>query len=273
MRLILFIILFFAQLSQAETEEFAVIEQLIRPEFKPNSAQILINGDLKNAELISLNDKEFLVLALMPLKTLKEEKGYYSFILKDLNIASEQAHLFSTPFSKIKKLNEIKSYKQKLESKNIILNNRLTELMSVLSKLREQEQTLESELGDKIDLANILHLKAELESLSNSLEFFGDTRTYLTNLLENHIKEPKDIASNSKILSEHLNDAAKVTAAAERLSRSKKETALTKFKQQIKAIEEMQQADLTAMAKQLLELRNSRKKLENSGATEIQNQF
>lgn len=271
MSFLLLIALFFVEIADAE--ELIVISQVVSTEFTAKKAKLLINNNqraFRKAALIVLNDKELLALALLPKENLSVKNTYYSFILSD-----EKNHLFSTPFSEVKKLNEAKSYKAKLENKNNILNLRLTGLRSQQEKLREESQKLESELGDKIDLANIIQLKSELESVNNSLEFFTDTKNYLFGLLQNrkNIKEPKDIAANSKILSMHLNDAAKVTAAAERLSRKKKETNLGKFKQQIRAIEEMQQADLSAMAKQLLELRNARRKLENTDSAETQNQF
>jgi hypothetical protein len=254
--------------STVLAQKSLVIDQLLRVDFEPTYSALVFNNDkiaIAEAELIKLEQGEILLVATLPEKAKIKN---YSFILSD-----GADNFFATPFAKLSSINEAQTYKEKLIRKNGFLQSRINDIRDERDKLRVENQALEKEFSERINLSEILELKTNLENTNISIDFLTHIKEDLILLIENRNKpnESKDLASNSRILSQHLSDAAKVTAAAERLNIKKKETALSRFKQQLRAIEEMQQADLSAMAKQLLELRKMRGKLENT--SDSSNQF
>lgn len=238
-----------------------IIDQLLELNFEPAHSKIIFQTEkleISKAEIIRLDQNKYIVVATLPKK---DKVKSYSFILYD-----QKENFYATPIKKVKFLNKTQDYKEKLNKKINFLKDRIKYFSSENDKLAEESQALENEFAERTNLKEILELKLKYQNLNKVVEFYTQAQQDLEELLKHRDfnSNSKDLATNSRILSQHLIDAAKVTAAAERLSIKKKETALGRFKQQLKAIEEMQQADLSLMAKQLLQLRKTRNSLENN---------
>lgn len=212
----------------------------------------------------SAGNQEVLVGARVPLSNLGSDKQvfHFTFFLLD-NVASFAA----TP---------VKRWSRKMLVDNSRpIDDLRVEVESVERKVQVQKmehQAIDERLKALRDRASliadidkIVDLKVELGRLKSYVEDKSIEQQRLKKLIDDSRKNSEmgsDIDVLRRDLSSDLQEAAQVTAMADRLNSRRRDAAVASMQKKIALIKEMKAVDPEALAKEALKLRARRKELE-----------
>ncbi len=273
-----------------EPLEVAIIDQVIAVPFQPTRAFLLVEESLGQvrrlpAQVISGNRPEALLLgkdrylagaaiSRTLLNQLPERLGFVFFLIGADSVVA------TTPVRYIDKESIVENSKR-VE----LLEDRLQSFQAKLHLEEQKLQMLEHEMRPLREEAakiagvdDIIDLKMELTRLKG----FGEENVVeierLKTLLElgRTMSDPPDIYQRKQKLSEHLREAAKATAMADRLNERRRAAAVSSLEKKIAMVRETKNYDREALAKQVLFLRAKRKQLEarlDIAPNQVEDQF
>jgi hypothetical protein len=131
--------------------------------------------------------------------------------------------------------------------------------------LEESLASLRKQASEIAEIGQIVKLKMELKTLSNAYKEKEEEAERLRSQIDlgRQVQDPEGIDQYRLELSLHLQEAAKVTAIADRLSKRQQEAARQNFMRKIGMVKEMDTSDPRELAKEVLQLRKQRRELEN----------
>lgn len=131
--------------------------------------------------------------------------------------------------------------------------------------LEERLNQLRSEASAIANINAIIELKSRIAALQASESEKEEQSRRLQVLIERGraLLDLEEVDALRHELSLHLKEAAKVTAAADRLNRRKNEAAMQSFMQKLNIVKEMERTDAKELAQEVLELRRKRREYEN----------
>jgi hypothetical protein len=257
--------------------DVGVIDQIINVTFEPFAVFLLLEtgvGDIKQyqaaaVELIALGaqsagSRQLIVGApvIMNGQGLEDNTFHFTFFM-----AGQNASFAAT---------EVKNWSiEQLRKDTISLHDLLGEIAQLENKLRvkrvenlnleESLASLRKRASDIAEIGQIVKLKMELKALSNAYQEKQAEAERLKSLIDlgRQVRDPEGIDQYRLELSLHLQEAAKVTAIADRLSKRQQEAARQNFMRKIGMVKEMDTSDPAALAKEVLQLRKQRRELEN----------
>lgn len=138
------------------------------------------------------------------------------------------------------------------------LRNESLLLTQKLAKLREDAVGI-------VDLDEIVSARIQKRALEQEIQKNSHEVERLDHLVEygRELEDPDWIDDYRQQLTIHLQEAAKVTAVADRLDQRRREAAVQRFLQKVSLVEGMGNADPRALAQEVLQLRRKRRELEN----------
>ncbi|MCB0323311.1 MAG: hypothetical protein KDD69_07035 [Bdellovibrionales bacterium] len=256
--------------------EVAIIDQLVSYEFDPVTVLVLresASGRVEQfrAEAVALDSvqaaeptaRSYLVGAPVPLVQSDSDQSNFHFTFF---AASRDAAFAATAVKGWTRAELVENSPDAPE-----LKRRIAAIEQELKILRVRAIDLEEQLaelrGKAAKIANIeaiIELKAKIATRQSREEDLTEEMERLRALIETgrQLEDPPQVDEWRHELSEHLREAAKVTAVADRLNRRKREAALQSFLQKLNLVKEMQQADPEALAQEILALRKERRELE-----------
>lgn len=153
-----------------------------------------------------------------------------------------------------------------------ILEERISEVENKLKLSRVEALALEEKLtalrrraSEIAEADKIIALKIEANDAKQSIDHDALETARLRSLIDQarDLEDPDGIDSYRQELALNLEEAAKVTAVADRLNQRKKESALRNFLKKIELVKEMDASNPSELAQQVLQLRKKRRELEN----------
>ncbi len=152
------------------------------------------------------------------------------------------------------------------------LNSETQALRDELKVKRVQLISLDEKLSDLREKASkvanideIIDLRVKVRDLKAAEEKNNAETERLQALLETgrQQKDSAEIDSARREIAVHLQEAAKVTALADRLEEGRKDSASQSFAQKLELVREMDEIDPKELASQVLQVRKHRRELEN----------
>ena len=132
------------------------------------------------------------------------------------------------------------------------------------SLLKESGVRLRQKLHKFADTDRVIEASTELLLFQRAIEEKEELAPHLKSLARagRKLDSPENIDSIRKTLSVHLRDAAQVTSAANLLNRRRTEAAEARFRKKLELVKDSKEADASALAKEVIELRKKRRALE-----------
>ena len=257
------------EMAPAFAKGAGIVDQIISVSFEPQVYFILREagpGVVKQykAAALELHDAEpgsrkFIVGSYIPSGT---DDFHFSFFLAAENSA------FAA--SEIKRWNE--DDLRKNTTSTTVLEQRIAELEDKIKIKRVEAADLEEQLtgvraraSELAGVDKIIKLKTKLHNLEQTAGHDKSETERLKELTDNgrELEDPEDIDQYRKELSANLEEAAKVTAVAERLNQRKKESAKSSFMKKVELVKQMDTSDPDDLAREILQLRRKRREFEN----------
>ncbi|MCC6931785.1 MAG: hypothetical protein IT292_00815 [Deltaproteobacteria bacterium] len=186
---------------------------------------------------------------------------YYSFLLSDA-----QGNFFATPVSIIALKDLFSQEKEfsELETQNAGLINKINDTEQKMAKLETRAIELRNMISEIVGVNRLIKLRKEAAALQARNAGLQAHQEYLQSLQERAkaVPELEDIDILRKELNANLQATAEATALADRLVKRRKHTAMLELQNKLSAVRETANDDPKALAKQALELRSERKRLE-----------
>lgn len=255
--------------AQTEGGQYGILDQAIAPEFAPQGGFVLYSPvvGVVREQLAAVipngggeGERQFLAGAAVPLTGLSEDLSFTFFLRGESGeflASAVRTWSENTVKKNTSPLERLSSDARQMAEGVAASERELLEVDSSLKALRERASAVAG-------VDEIVDLKMELARLKG----FGDARDQEQQRLRELIErgrttpDPTDVDERRQELSRHLQDAARVTATAARLSARRKEAAKTTIEQKIALIKEMSGQNPEALAQELLRLRERRKALE-----------
>lgn len=263
-------------------ETFAIVDQFISVSFEPVSVVLLLEREKGQVE-------QYKAIAVELAKSLKgSEQGLRTYIVgaaiplanyadKTINngnlkisiaffLASKEMEFAATEV-KTWTLNELK---RNSSSTNVLLRN-TSELEKSLVSLKLDATEIEQKLNivrqrvsQIADLDEIVKLKAQQSVIKEMKSEQDRDIKQLKQLIEDGrtLQDPEKIDQYRQELYADLEEAAKVSAIADRLSQRKRESAAQGFYKKLELVKQMDNANPEQLAHEIMRLREQKKALE-----------
>ncbi len=257
--------------------DVGIVDRLVVSEFMPTKSVVLIESaigqvikypaqfvvdETHTPEGLS-GAKQYLVGARIPLEVVAALPEYFRFVFVVSNDADEYSQSVVGAISKenLKKGSKIeKAYAEmidNLKNKIAVQKEEMQAFEAKLAPLREKAAQV-ARIDDIVDLKMAL---ARLQGFSEQNEAETERLKKLVELGKNAPELP-DIYQRIQDLSINLQETARVTAMADRLSSSRREAAIAGLQQKLVLVREAKNHDREALAREVLTLRRKRKTLE-----------
>ncbi len=256
--------------SASLSKALAIADELVNVDFEPKRALILEEADSGRvaqypAVAVPLSGNksrgsELIVGAAVLIS--HSDTIHYSFFLagKDGQFAATEVRQLT--LAKLKENSvTIAALSAATESLRDELNVKKVQLISFDEKLAE----LRGKASQLANIDEIIDLRMKVQDLKQAEEKNSAETERLQALLEKgkQQKDSAEIDTARREIAVHLQEAAKVTALADRLEEGRKDSASQTFAQKLALVKEMDEIDPKELASQVLQVRKRRRELEN----------
>ncbi len=275
-----FILLFpaaaFSQTSAGSNllRDIGIVQDTINPPFDPSASYLLMETAPGKAMLYpatalalpaesSTVSPELMLGSLIPRDDSSGSRTFhYTFLLAS---AGGSVTASSVKQGSATQLRSSTIAPAELSKRIVDLENQLQTKTLENKKLDESLAYLRKQSSSMPQVKEIMALRLQLEALKNSVEKLNAEADRQRALLElgRQAEDPQEIDQIRFALAADLQEAAKVTANADRLNNRQQEAARQEFLKKVSLVREMENSNPEELARQVLSLRKKRREIEN----------